>query len=120
MNVICRRHVLRPRVTAFGAVLAAALVFVASPAARAQVLEQVPSDALVVIKVSNLKAVSDKVAKFSEAVGLAAVSPEFANPLASMQEHMGVKNGVDTAGEMAIIMAKPADKETDPGEDSAL
>lgn len=84
----------------------------ASSSARAQVLQQVPSDALVVIKVGNLKAVSDKVAKFSEALGLAAVSPEFANPLASMQEHMGMKEGMDTAGELAFVMTKPPTPDT--------
>jgi hypothetical protein len=77
-------------------------------AARAQVLDQIPSDALVVIKVNNLKVVSDKVAKFSEAIGLSAVSPEFANPLQSMQDQMKIKQGLDTAGEMAIVVTKGA------------
>ncbi len=63
------------RVRRSAAVLAAVAVVVAfaGQAARAQVLQQVPSDAMVVFKVSNLKAVSDKVAKFSEALGLAAM-----------------------------------------------
>src|SRR4026207_649700 len=65
------------------------------PPARAQVLQQVPSDALVVIKVNNLKATSDKLAKFAEALGLAAISPEMADPLASLQENMKVKEGLD-------------------------
>lgn len=87
-------------------------------AARAQVLNQVPSDALVVIKVNNLKAVSDKVAKFSEAIGLSAVSPEFANPLQSMQDQMKIKQGLDTAGEMAIVFTKGAAEANSP--DDAL
>jgi hypothetical protein len=96
----------------------AALVALGSAAnvARAQVLQQVPSDALVVVKVSNLKVVSDKVAKFSEALGLAAVQPEFADPLASMQENLQIKEGVDTAGEMAFVMTKPATEDVDEDE----
>ena len=82
MNVVCRRNVRGRGVTACGAVLAAVLALGSATAARAQVLQQVPSDALVVVKVSNLKAVSDKVAKFAEALGLSAVQPEFADPLA--------------------------------------
>jgi hypothetical protein len=88
-------------------------------AARAQVLNQVPSDALVVIKVNNLKVVSDKVAKFSEAIGLSAVSPEFANPLQSMQDQMKIKQGLDTAGEMAIVITKGA-AEADSPDDEML
>ena len=75
-----------------------------------------PSDALVVVKVSNLKAVSDKVAKFAGALGLAAVQPEFADPLASMQENLQIKEGVDTAGEMAFVMTKPATEDVDEDE----
>jgi hypothetical protein len=100
--------------------LAAAVITLGwlATAARAQVLNQVPSDALVVIKVNNLKVVSDKVAKFSEAIGLSAVSPEFANPLQSMQDQMKIKQGLDTAGEMAIVITKGAPEANSP--DDAL
>lgn len=114
-----RRVSFAGRCGCFAAALGLAVAVGAAPA-RAQVLQQVPSDALVVIKVGNLKAVSDKVAKFSEAVGLAAVAPEFANPLASMQDGLGAKNGMDTAGEMAIVMTRPADPKKEKGDDLAL
>jgi hypothetical protein len=89
--------------------IAAAVVlsFVAA-SSRAQVLDQVPSDAVVVIKVHNLKATSDKIAKFAEALGLAAVSPEFADPLGSMLEHMKIKEGLDNTGDLAFVVTKGA------------
>jgi len=110
----------RPRSRAASACLAlvaAGLISLGAPmAARAQVMQQVPSDALVVIKVNNLKAVSDKVAKFAEALGLAAVSPEFANPLQSLQDNMKIKQGLDTSGEMAFVFTKAAAKGGNPDE----
>src|SRR4051812_44950327 len=109
------RHPRSRAVSACLAVVAAGLISLGAPmAARAQVLQQVPSDALVVIKVNNLKAVSDKVAKFAEALGLAAVSPEFANPLQSLQDNMKIKEGLDTAGEMAFVFTKAAAAGGDP------
>jgi hypothetical protein len=84
----------------------AAVLVLGAATARAQVLQQVPSDAVVVIKIGNLKAVSDKVAKFATELGLAAVSPEFADPLASMQTKLNIKEGLDPAGEMAIVFTK--------------
>jgi hypothetical protein len=102
------------------ACLAAAVITLGwlATAARAQVLNQVPSDALVVIKVNNLKVVSDKIAKFSEAIGLSAVQPQFANPLQAMQDEMHVKQGLDTAGEMAFVVTKGAPEANSP--DDAL
>ena len=102
--------------------LVAALAIVAACAgqtARAQVLQQVPPDAMVVFKVSNLKAVSDKAAKFAGALGLAEMSPEFADPLAALQENMQIKEGLDTGGEMAFVFMKPA-TEGAPPEESML
>lgn len=100
--------------------LAALVSLVAlAPLTRAQVLDQIPSNVLVVIKVNNLKATSDKVAKYMDALGLAALSPELADPLASLQQNMKVKEGMDTAGELAFVMVKPA-KENSPPEDSMM
>ena len=116
MNRICRRRPVWSLAVAFAALVSLGAM---TPTARAQVLDQVPSNALVVIKVNNLKATSDKLAKFSEALGLAAVSPEMADPLASLKENMKVKEGLDEAGEMAVVFVKPADKNADP-DDSML
>ena len=99
----------RVRSTAVMAVFAGLVALSATVPARAQVLEQVPSDALVVIKVSNLKAVSDKVAKFGSALGIDAMVPAFGDPLGALQENMQITQGLDTAGEMAFVFVKPAE-----------
>ena len=83
-------------------VMACALLL-APLAARAQVLEQVPSDALVVIKLNKLKQTSDKMAAFADKLGLAQQVPEMADPLTSMKEEMGVQEGLDEAGDAAIV-----------------
>ena len=85
----------------------AGFVALAGTTARAQVLDQVPSDAVVVVKVSNLKVVSDKIAKFGAALGLDAVFPQFGDPLGALQESMQLNEGLDTAGEMAFVFGKP-------------
>lgn len=108
---------LRTTATARLAVLAA-LVWLgaaATTSVRAQVLDQVPSDALFVIKFNNLQAVSDKVAKFAGELGIDALAPEFADPLGSMKEELHITDGLDAAGEMAFVMLKPAEG-ADPGD----
>lgn len=96
----------RLRSTALMAVFAG-LVVLSGTAARAQVLDQVPPDAMVVFKVGNLKAVSDKVAKFGSALGLDAMVPQLADPLAALQEGMQINQGLDPAGELAFVFMKP-------------
>src|SRR5687767_12521482 len=98
------------------AVAVLTLLTFAAASARAQVLQQVPSDALVVIKISNLKDVSAKAAKFAETVGLVALSPEFADPLGSIQGATNIKAGLDTAGEMAFVLVKSGEGDISPDE----
>ena len=62
------------------AVVALAMLFTSS-LARAQVLQQVPTDALVVIKIKNLQDVSTKIAALSQQWGLANIRPELNDPL---------------------------------------
>src|SRR5438046_2855753 len=57
-----------------------------TPLARGQVLQQVPSDALVVVKFNKLKATSDKVAALSQKFGLAGINPELADPIGTMRQ----------------------------------
>lgn len=95
----------------------AMLVSLGARQASAQVLDQVPPDAVAVIKVSNLKAVSDKAARFAEALGLAELMPEEAkDPLAALQAEMQIKEGLDTDGEMAFVFMKPAEGAESPDE----
>ncbi|MBC8106721.1 MAG: hypothetical protein H7Z14_09045 [Anaerolineae bacterium] len=77
-------------------------------AARAQVLQQVPDDALLVIKTKDLTATSAKVGKLMKDLGLAQMKPGLDNPLALIQKELGMSNGVNTAGEMAIVFRDPA------------
>src|SRR4051812_13359208 len=74
---------------------------------RADVLEQVPDNAVVVIKVNNLQAVSNKLSKFAEDIGLAQAAPQFANPLAALQEKAGVKEGLNKEGDFAFVILDP-------------
>ncbi len=70
---------------------------------HAQVLNQVPADALVVVKVKNLKATSDKIAKLATDWGLAQVQPDFADPLAAFKKELTITNGLDDNGDMGVV-----------------
>ncbi|MDQ3440531.1 MAG: hypothetical protein M3478_09300 [Planctomycetota bacterium] len=108
-------------------VVVAALLMTLSSTASAQVLQQVPADALVVIKVRNLQDVSTKASGLMQAMGVANLSPAMADPLAAMQQQTGIANGLDKNGDVAIyvpssvldkIKAKPA-KAADPQAEAA-
>ena len=89
-------------------VLAAALaMFVVAGVARAQVIQQVPSDALVVVKFNNLQQVSKKVANFAQQLGIAQMQPEFADPLGSLEKEAKISKGLDRSGELVITMLDP-------------
>ena len=79
------------------AITALVLVICLVARTRADVLEQVPEDALVVVKVSNLQSLSNKLSKFAEDIGLAQAAPQFSNPLNALQEHAGIKEGLTRA-----------------------
>jgi hypothetical protein len=96
------------------AVIALMLAMLLAGAVRAQVMQQVPSDALLVLKVNNLKATNEKVIKFTNELGIPAMPmPEEAlavvkDPLAALQKETGMQQGLDLAGEMAIVFVDPA------------
>jgi hypothetical protein len=75
-----------------------------APLARAQVLQQVPADALVVVKFNKLKPVSDKIAALMQKLGVAAMKPEMNDPLGTLQKEAGVTQGIDPAGEAAFVV----------------
>lgn len=95
------KRVFRPAIAAF--VLLA--VFIGH--ARAQVLEQVPSDALVVLRVKNLQDVSNKVATLANQWGLTEMVPNLADPLASFQEETKIQNGLNKDGDAAFAFLDP-------------
>ena len=65
---------------------AVAWVIMAASFASAQVMKQVPSNALAVLKVSNLQGTSKKVADLAASLGVAQMSPEMADPLGASEE----------------------------------
>jgi hypothetical protein len=80
----------------------------AASAARAQVLDQIPSNALLVLKVKNLSAASAKVAKFANDLGVAQMAPPLADPLGALQDHLKIKDGLDKNGDLALAYFDPA------------
>jgi hypothetical protein len=84
------------------AVVALTLMFCAS--ARAQVLQSVPSDAVVVFKIKNIQDVSAKVAVLSQQWGLANIKPELNDPLGTLLTAANLGPGLDKAGEAAIAL----------------
>ncbi|MGB7156809.1 MAG: hypothetical protein WBD40_02005 [Tepidisphaeraceae bacterium] len=86
------------------AALVLAVVLMSAVRADAQVLQSVPSDALLVIKVRNLQDVSGKVAALAQQLGIAGLNPAMADPLAAVQQQSGIANGLDKNGDMVIYV----------------
>ena len=88
--------------------LALALVLGSAVRAGAQVLEQVPGDAIVVFKVKNLGGLNTKLAKWAKGLGLDVENPEMADPLGSLLAETKMEKGIDRAGDLAIAYVDPA------------
>jgi hypothetical protein len=96
------------RQTAATAVLAlGALMWSSATARAAGVLDAVPQDAFVVVKVSNLGQTSQKISRWAQALGLAQMVPQFADPLGAMEKEMKITQGLDRSGEMAFVFLDP-------------
>ena len=86
---------------------AVALAVAAAPvsaALAAGVVDQVPNDAMMFVKFSHLQQTSDKFGVFAKQVGIDRARPEAATPLASLKEQAGIKDGLDDAGDAAVIV----------------
>jgi len=83
-------------------------------AAHAQVLKQLPADALVVFKLNNPQAFSGKFVALAQKLGLANLHPALADPLSFLVQQLGLKEGFDPKGEVALAMYAPAEGENDP------
>src|SRR4029078_4704571 len=79
----------------FAVTAAIALVMMCSPFARAQVLQSVPSEAVLVVKVKNIQDVSAKVAALSQQWGLANIRPELNDPLGPLLTAANLGPGLD-------------------------
>ena len=88
---VCRSFV---RAALFAAVAAA------SPL-RGQVLEQVPADALAVLKVNHLGDTSRKLADLMQALGVTDFVPAMSDPLGAFQQQTGMQAGIDKNGDAA-------------------
>lgn len=86
------------------AVALAAAFFLSATTARAQVLQQVPADALVVLKVKSLQSVSEKSAVLAKQWGLVEMNPDLADPIGTVAKKAGWNAGFDKSGEAAIVL----------------
>src|SRR5215213_6401440 len=101
-------------------VLILAMLMTMSSAASAQVLQNVPNDAVLVIKIKNLKDVSTKVAALAQQLGVAGLNPALADPLAAVQQKSGITNGLDQNGDIAIYVPSSALDHPDAAEKPAV
>ncbi len=85
--------------------IAALATFV--PFARADVLEQFPSDTLVAVKVANLAATSKKVGQLANDFAIANFVPQMQDPLASLKQKLGIQKGLKEDGEFGFAFLSP-------------
>src|SRR5687768_6581295 len=97
-----------------GAVVAMAMICLIAAQARAQVLQQMPADAFVIIKIKNLQDVSGKVAQLSQQWGLANMRPELNDPLGSVLGLTGLGQGLNKNGEAGVAIMAPRQGEGEP------
>jgi hypothetical protein len=86
-------------------------VFVLAGMARADVFQQVPSDAVMVIRFNNLQQTSQRLGKLARDLGLAAMVPQAADPLAFAKDQLKLSKGINDAGDAAIVVLNPAKAE---------
>lgn len=93
------------RRAAAAAVLVSALF--ATRSARADVLDEVPADALAVLRINHLEQLNTKVAKMAKTFGLDEINPEMKDPLAAALEKGHMTKGVDKSGDAALVIFAP-------------
>ncbi|MFN4244188.1 MAG: hypothetical protein ACK4PI_13235 [Tepidisphaerales bacterium] len=100
------------------ACVAAAGAVWASSSLRADVMKVVPADALGVLKVRNIGEVSTKWGDFAAKLGIAAFSPELADPLGGLKSELGVEQGLREDGELGVVLLPASAWPGDDAEDS--
>lgn len=106
MNSV-RRLGFAPAALAPKVLAAVALVAAWCSAARAQLPDVLPADAMVVVRVKNLQDVSDKIGMLSQRFGLANARPEFKDPLGNLLTLTGLGPGLDKNGQVVIAVMAP-------------
>ncbi len=107
------------RYTAVGAALVLSAVLGVGRAS-AQVIDSVPAESLAVVKVRNLKATSDKIAKLATDLGVAAMAPPLADPLKALQDKSHISQGLNTAGDLYFIFLDPNTSGETPDKSMAI
>src|SRR4051812_31991796 len=93
------------QLSAVGAMLLT--LFVSAHLSRADVMDQVPGDAMVVFKVKNLDDASKKVAKWAKDLGLDQMDAAWGDPLGSLADKAHLTKGVNRNGDMAVVLVNP-------------
>jgi hypothetical protein len=91
------------------------LALILCDVSQAQVLNQVPSSAIAVMKIRNLNNVNAKAIKLAHDFGLDEMAPEFKDPLGSVFEKSHLTQGVNKDGDLAIAFFAPADGAVENG-----
>lgn len=88
-------------------VLALTLVIAMAASTWAQVLDQVPGNAWVVVKVKNLGETNTKLATFFKDLGVDQMVPEMGDPLGFLKKELKIEKGIDDKGEFAFVFLAP-------------
>src|SRR2546430_11920159 len=92
------------RVVRLWAAMCVAVALLVALSSQAQVLDQVPGDAMVVLKIRNLSGLNEKAAALAKQFGLVEITPAAGDPLEALLGAGGIKEGVDKSGEAAVVM----------------
>ena len=91
------------------AAVAVVVVLCVCAAARAEgVLDQVPADAWVVFRINHLEQTNKKAATWAEAMGIAQLSPEMADPLGRAWRSRPTSRASTSTRDMAICFIDPS------------
>jgi hypothetical protein len=87
-------------------VLAAAMCasVLASRSAMAQVLDQVPSDALAVVKVNHIAETNTKLSNLMQKLGVSDVFPPAKDPVEAIETQLGLGAGLDNKRDAAAVL----------------
>jgi hypothetical protein len=103
------------RVLKAGALLAACCVMSLPVSARADVMEKIPSDALIVEKINHLDQVNAKLSDFLQQLGLTDMVPAMKNPMQALTDQLGIGPGIDMSKDAAIVLCNgPMDDRKPP------
>ena len=88
------------RLAALGLMVVYGLV--PSRARAADVMTEVPSDSLAVMKINHLQDTSSKLAALMQALGVTDFAPAMSDPMGALLNQSGLVNGLDKTGDVAV------------------